>query len=85
MVGRLASAFEANDIDGIVALLADDVRLAMPPLPLEYVGREEARRFYAVVSARPGRRRLVETRPTASRRSRSTRRTSREASSSRPA
>ena len=39
MVGRLASAFEANDIDGIVALLADDVRLAMPPLPLEYVGR----------------------------------------------
>jgi RNA polymerase sigma-70 factor (ECF subfamily) len=62
MVGRLASAFEANDIDGIVALLADDVRLAMPPLPLEYVGREEARRFYAVVSARPGRRRLVQTR-----------------------
>jgi RNA polymerase sigma-70 factor (TIGR02960 family) len=62
LVGRLASAFEANDVDGIVALLADDVRLAMPPLPLEYVGREEARRFYAVVSARPGRRRLVQTR-----------------------
>jgi RNA polymerase sigma-70 factor, ECF subfamily len=62
LVGRLASAFEANDVDAIVALLADDVRLAMPPLPLEYVGREEARRFYAVVSARPGRRRLVETR-----------------------
>ena len=34
----------------------------MPPLPLEYVGREEARRFYAIVSARPGRRRLVQTR-----------------------
>ena len=62
MVGRLASAFEANDVDAIVALLADDVRLAMPPLPLEYIGREEARRFYAVVSARPGRRRLVQTR-----------------------
>ena len=62
LVERLASAFEANDIDGIVALLADDVRLAMPPLPLEYLGCEEARRFYAVVSARPGRRRLVQTR-----------------------
>lgn len=61
LVGRLVDAFEENDVDGIVALLADDVRLAMPPLPLEYVGREEARRFYAAVAARPGRRRLVET------------------------
>ena len=62
LVGQLADAFESNDVDGIVALLADDVRLAMPPLPLEYLGREEARRFYAIVSARPGRRRLVQTR-----------------------
>jgi RNA polymerase sigma-70 factor (TIGR02960 family) len=62
LVERLADAFEANDVDGIVALLADDVRLAMPPLPLEYIGREEARRFYAAVAARPGHRRLVKTR-----------------------
>jgi hypothetical protein len=62
LVGRLAAAFEANDVDGIVALLADDVRLAMPPLPLEYVGRDEAARFYSVVATRPGRRRLVRTR-----------------------
>jgi RNA polymerase sigma-70 factor, ECF subfamily len=62
LVGRLADAFEANDVDGIVALLADDVRLAMPPLPLEYIGREEARRFYRAVAARPGHRRLVKTR-----------------------
>jgi RNA polymerase sigma-70 factor (TIGR02960 family) len=62
LVGRLAGAFEANDVDAIVALLADDVRLAMPPLPLEYVGRDEAARFYAVVAARPGRRRLIQTR-----------------------
>jgi RNA polymerase sigma-70 factor (TIGR02960 family) len=62
LVERLAAAFEANDVDGIVALLADDVRLAMPPLPLEYVGRDEAARFYRVVSTRPGRRRLVQTR-----------------------
>ena len=62
LVGRLASAFEANDVDAIVALLADDVRLAMPPLPLEYLGRDEAARFYSVVATRPGRRRLVPTR-----------------------
>lgn len=62
LVARLANAFEANDIHGIVALLADDVRLAMPPLPLEYVGRDEAARFYSAVAARPGHRRLVKTR-----------------------
>jgi len=62
LVGRLAAAFEANDVDAIAALLADDVRLTMPPLPLEFIGREEAKRFYAIVAARPGRRRLVPTR-----------------------
>jgi RNA polymerase sigma-70 factor (ECF subfamily) len=62
LVGRLVAAFEANDVDAIVALLADDVRLAMPPLPLEYVGRDEAARFYFAVATRPGRRRLVLTR-----------------------
>ncbi len=62
LVEALAATFEANDVDGIVALLADDVRLSMPPLPLEFIGREEARRFYAIFAARPGRRRLVQTR-----------------------
>jgi hypothetical protein len=62
LVEGLAAAFEASDVDGIVSLLADDVRLTMPPLPLEFLGRDEARRFYAIVAARPGRRRLVPTR-----------------------
>ena len=62
LVKALGDAFEANDVDGIVGLLADDVRLSMPPFPLEFIGREEARRFYAIVAARPGRRRLVPTR-----------------------
>jgi SnoaL-like domain len=62
LVGRLAAAFEASDVDGLVALLTDDVRLSMPPFPLEYIGREAAAHFYTiVVGARPGLR-VVQTR-----------------------
>jgi ketosteroid isomerase-like protein len=61
LVERLAAAWEANDVDAMVALLADDVRLSMPPLPLEYIGRDDATRFYAIVAVRPGRRRIVQT------------------------
>jgi RNA polymerase sigma-70 factor (ECF subfamily) len=38
VVGRLADAFEAGDIDGVVALLTDDAWLRMPPEPLEFQG-----------------------------------------------
>jgi RNA polymerase sigma-70 factor (TIGR02960 family) len=38
IVGRLADAFEAGDIDGVVALLTDDAWLTMPPEPYEYQG-----------------------------------------------
>jgi RNA polymerase sigma-70 factor (TIGR02960 family) len=49
LVERLTRAFEASDVDGVVALLTDDVRLTMPPLPMEYQGRESAARFQAAV------------------------------------
>jgi RNA polymerase sigma-70 factor (ECF subfamily) len=63
LVERLTRAFESNDLDGLVALLADDVWLRMPPLPLEYCGRDLAARFFAAVAFRPGRRfRMVATR-----------------------
>jgi len=39
IVGRLADAFEAGDIDGVVAVLTDDAWLRMPPEPYEYQGR----------------------------------------------
>jgi RNA polymerase sigma-70 factor (ECF subfamily) len=45
LVARLTKAFEAADVDGIVALLTEDAWLTMPPLPLEYQGRELAARF----------------------------------------
>lgn len=65
LVERLAAAWEANNVDAIVTLLADDVRLSMPPLPLEYIGRDDAARFYTIVAARPGRRRVVQTKANA--------------------
>jgi len=39
VVGRFADALEAGDVDGVVALIADDAWLTMPPVPLEYRGR----------------------------------------------
>ena len=63
LVTRLVEAFEAADVDGIVALMTEDVWLRMPPVPLEYQGRELAREFFATVAFRRGRRyRMVPTR-----------------------
>jgi RNA polymerase sigma-70 factor (ECF subfamily) len=45
VVGRFAAAVEAGDIDGLVALLADDAWLTMPPYPYEYQGHEAIARF----------------------------------------
>ncbi len=38
LVGRFADAVESGDVDELVALLTEDARLTMPPLPLEYQG-----------------------------------------------
>jgi RNA polymerase sigma-70 factor (ECF subfamily) len=40
LVARFADAVEKGDVDAMVALLTADARLTMPPLPLEYQGRE---------------------------------------------
>ena len=63
LLTRLITAFEANDVDGIVALLSDDVRFAMPPLPFEYRGLDDLTRVLAVATAQdpPRRRRLIPT------------------------
>ena len=54
LVDQLTRAFESADVDGIVALLTEDVWLTMPPLPLEYQGRELAARFLRATAFRPG-------------------------------
>jgi RNA polymerase sigma-70 factor (TIGR02960 family) len=55
VVARLITALERGDTDSVVALLTDDVWLRMPPLPMEYQGRDLAGRFFATVAFRPGR------------------------------
>jgi RNA polymerase sigma-70 factor (ECF subfamily) len=62
LVAHLTRAYETGDVDGLVALLTEDV-VAMPPLPLEYQGIDLARRFHASIVFRQGRTyRLVSTR-----------------------
>jgi RNA polymerase sigma-70 factor (ECF subfamily) len=63
LVEQLTEAFENSDIDAVVALLSEDVRLTMPPLPLEYYGRSLAAQFFTAVSLHGRRRyRLIPTR-----------------------
>jgi RNA polymerase sigma factor (sigma-70 family) len=45
LVGRFADAVERGDVDAVVALLTEDARLTMPPLPLVYQGREAIAAF----------------------------------------
>jgi RNA polymerase sigma-70 factor (ECF subfamily) len=63
LLDRFVRAFEDSDVDGIVALMTDDVWVRMPPVPLEYQGKDLAGRFFETVAFRQGRRyRLVPTR-----------------------
>jgi hypothetical protein len=60
-VARLVEAFETADVEGIVALMTEDAWLRMPPVPLEYQGRELVGEFFSVVAFRQGRRyRLIQ-------------------------
>ncbi|HET8617682.1 MAG TPA: sigma-70 family RNA polymerase sigma factor [Acidimicrobiales bacterium] len=62
LVAKLVRAYDSGRIDTLVALLTADACLSMPPIPLEYHGRDAVARFLASVSRRGRRYDLVPTR-----------------------
>ncbi len=61
-VSAFIAAWERNDVDAVVALLAEDVEMSMPPFAEWYRGRAAVAAFLTETPLRPGRRwRLQET------------------------
>jgi RNA polymerase sigma-70 factor (ECF subfamily) len=56
LVTRFADAWEQHDVDGLVALLADDARMTMPPQPSWYQGRDAIATFLGRFPLAPDRR-----------------------------
>jgi RNA polymerase sigma-70 factor, ECF subfamily len=54
LVDRLTRAYQNGDVDGLIALLTGDVLMTMPPIPLEYQGRELVARFLRAAIFLPG-------------------------------
>ena len=51
LIAAFARAWESTDLDALVALLTDDVFIAMPPMPFGYEGRDVVIRFCASLFA----------------------------------
>jgi RNA polymerase sigma-70 factor (TIGR02960 family) len=51
IVAAFADAFQAGDVDAMVALLSDDALLTLPPEPYRFTGRPAIRQFFATVPA----------------------------------
>src|SRR5215207_6492002 len=62
LVADFVRAYEAADLDALVALLTDDVFISMPPMPFEYEGRDVVVRFCASIFAAGRRFDLIPTR-----------------------
>ena len=45
LVERYITAWEQNDVDVVVSMLAEDARIVMPPLPSWYSGRDQVAAF----------------------------------------
>jgi len=52
LVTKFVRAWESGDVDALVTLLTADVSVSMPPIPLEYHGRDVVARFCASIMRR---------------------------------
>jgi ketosteroid isomerase-like protein len=62
LTANFVRAYEDGDAEALVALLTDDVFLSMPPIPLEYQGRDAVGRLFAGIFGSGRRVDLVPTR-----------------------
>jgi len=62
IVASFVSAYESADVNALVALLTDDVFISMPPMPLEYEGRDLAAQFFGAIFGAGRKFELVRTR-----------------------
>jgi RNA polymerase sigma-70 factor (ECF subfamily) len=62
LVAAFVRAYESGDLDALVALLTEDVHLSMPPIPIEYQGRDVVARLFAGIFGSGRRVDLVPTR-----------------------
>jgi RNA polymerase sigma-70 factor (TIGR02960 family) len=62
LVAKFARAYESGDVDALVALFTDDISVSMPPIPLEYQGRDVVARLFGAIFGAGRRVDLVPTR-----------------------
>ena len=55
LVARFVRAYDTGQVDALVALLTADAAMSMPPIALEYHGRDAVAGFLTQVGMRPGR------------------------------
>jgi RNA polymerase sigma-70 factor (ECF subfamily) len=59
LVGGYVDAWERGDVDAVVAMLAEDARITMPPIPTWYRGRDAVAMFLAELAPLSGRARRL--------------------------
>ena len=47
---RFVAAFTSHDVDALLALMTDEIWIRMPPMPFEYRGLPDVRRFFIAIA-----------------------------------
>lgn len=62
LVAEFVRAYQSGDLDALVSLFTDEISISMPPIPLEYQGRDVVARLFASIFGSGRRTDLVSTR-----------------------